>query len=133
MANGVWIPCHNTIREHWKTYALAKSLNLRAFGAVGIIMSLSVWACDTTEDGNIARFPPEAIARAVDWDGDPKALLGALEASELLDRDGENLFIHDFKDYAGKVIEGRKKARDKKRAQRQKQASESEHLPSIEE
>ena len=120
MPNGVWVPCYDSIREHYKTYSLANDLGITTYAAIGIVMSVSVWACDVAEDGNIGRHPNKAIARAVGWEGDPAELVDALVRSGFLDWDEETLTIHNYKDYNGRLVAQREKARERKRAQRER-------------
>ena len=103
-----WIEVHDTISGHRKTYRLASNLGIPQYSAVGILISLWTWALSNAEDGSLFGFPSNAIARACYWDGDPDALVDALTESGWIDEDSA---LHDWYDYAGRLIEFRKKER----------------------
>ena len=103
-----WIEVHDTISGHRKTYRLASNLQIPQYSAVGILVSLWTWALDNAEDGSLCEFPSNAIARACFWDGDPSVLVEALIESGWID---EDMSLHDWYDYAGRLIEFRKKER----------------------
>jgi hypothetical protein len=115
MANGPWISFYDSIREHPKTYKLAGYLNIESYAAVGIVTSLCSWASVNADTGNIGGHPPYAIARAVGWERDGKELIEAMIKSGHLEEKDDGLYIHDFWDYAGKLIERRRYDRARKR------------------
>jgi hypothetical protein len=70
---------------------------------------------DYAQDGDLARFDPLDIAIAADWAGDPEPLWDALRSSGFVDDDGR---LHDWHDYAGRLIERREKDKERQRAAR---------------
>jgi hypothetical protein len=86
---------------------LAEILGIENYAAVGLVMCLSTWAADYAQDGILSAFPPRAIAEAVGWRKSPQKLIDALIDSGYVDRNDEELSLHDFQDYAGKLHEKR--------------------------
>lgn len=118
-----WIQVNDTLREHRKTYALANALNIEDYAAVGLTVCLWTWALTNAETGNLSVFPPRAVARACGWQGDASALLDALVASGFLDADYR---IHDWDEYAGRLIEKRESSRERMRTQRRTQKEKTQ-------
>jgi hypothetical protein len=120
-----YIESHQEIEEHPKTKRLARSLGellppmpvevLRSV-AIGYLHRLWWWAISYAPEGDITKYGAAGIADGVGWPGDPDSFLAALMDSGWVDRDGE---LHDWGDYAGKLIERRRKEAARKREQRQ--------------
>jgi DnaD/phage-associated family protein len=106
-----WIELHETIKSHRKTYALMGELKVKKQAAIGILVMLWTWTLNAAEDGDLSAFPPRAIADAVEWQKSPEKLIEALVSSGWLDRDEEGVRIHDWYDYAGRLIERRAEKR----------------------
>lgn len=106
-----WIKVYHDLSDHPKTYALADALGMRQYSAVGIVVSLWIWALIHAPDGDLTRFPDSAIARACHWDKKPADLVAALAESGFLD--GRRL--HDWDEYAGAIIEAEQTRREKTR------------------
>jgi hypothetical protein len=87
---------------------------------MGILISLWLWAIDNAPDGKLEDISPRIIARAAQWSGDPELLIEVLKASEWLDecQTEDTLEIHDWDDYAGKLIEQRISERERSRKRR---------------
>jgi hypothetical protein len=88
-------------------------------------------AITNADDGNLEGMSERSIARAIGWEGDPGVLVKALQDSHYLD----GMQIHDWYDYAGKLLDARKKksamevarqkaVKDAKDARDQKKAGE---------
>lgn len=119
-----WIEVHDTLREHHKTYALAASLKLEQFAAVGLMVSLWTWAINHAQDGDLSKFPPAAIASACHWKKKPDALLSALIECEFVT---DTMQIHDWDVYAGKLIDRREANARRNREARARSASRVHH------
>jgi hypothetical protein len=111
-----WIELHQTLREHRKMFACADALNLSRVQMIGTLVSLWLWALDNAQNGSLAGVSDKTIARVCDFP-EKKAgkLVAALAEHGFLDYDGEHYFIHDWFDYAGKLMERREKDRSRKR------------------
>jgi hypothetical protein len=107
-----WIELHQSVRDHHKIMDLADSLRIEEAHAIGLCASLWLWAVDNAPDGKLPSSPRH-IARAAKWHADPSQLVVALTCCGLVDCVGDNpddadYFIHDWQDFAGKLIERRK-------------------------
>ena len=114
-----WIESHQELGRHPKTRRLARVLGITVPAAVGHLHFLWWWALDFAEDGNLARYESFDIADAASWDGDERLFVEALIDIGFLDEDGDALMLHDWHDYAGKLIERRNADRQRKRQERQ--------------
>lgn len=112
-----WIEVHDTLREHRKTYALASALRVSQPTAIGHLVSLWTWAINNAQDGDLSCFPADAIARACFWDKKPSLLIEALQECGFVTRD---MTIHDWDNYAGKLLEQREIQREQSRVRQQK-------------
>ena len=90
---------------HPKICLLAKDLSLPMCFARGIMESLWLVAGINFPRGDIGRWTDEEIAAAIDYPGDPSALINSLTARRLLDKvtDGR-LYIHDWHEHADSYI-----------------------------
>ena len=112
-----WIESHQAVGTHPKTKKLARLLDISLPAAVGHLHYLWWWALDFAPSGSLVKFDEFDIADAVLWDKDPKDLIKALVKSGYIDSgpNGE-LHIHDWGEYAGKLLEKRAKDRARKRS-----------------
>lgn len=106
-----WIKVHHDLSDHPKVYALADELKVEQYAAVGLVVSLWIWAIIHAPDGDLERFPDAAIARACHWHKPAAGLVKALQDSGFLD--GRR--IHDWDEYAGALIEAARQSREKAR------------------
>jgi hypothetical protein len=121
-----WIESHQTLRDHPKLMRLARLLDVPRTSAAGLLHFLWWWALDHAEDGDLTDFDALDLALAAGWEGDPDTFVKALEecgpgqrAGFLACTDGR-LVLHDWHDYAGKLVDRRVKDRERKKAQRKK-------------
>jgi DnaD/phage-associated family protein len=121
-----WIESHETLARHPKTRKLARLLGEGIPSAIGRLHLLWWWAMNYAQDGDLTRYEDEDIADAVMWDGDPSHVVDALCTAGFLDRTQDGLFIHDWYDYAGKLIERREKDAERKRQARSRKTSSDE-------
>lgn len=110
-----WIQVDETLRDHRKTCALADALDIDDYAAVGLMVCLWMWALTNAEDGDLDVFPPRVIARACCWPGSAVDLVKALKAAGFVDEDGR---IHDWAQYAGRLMDRRARNRERMRAVR---------------
>lgn len=113
-----WIELHQGLREHKKMFACAEWLKISQVEMIGTLVCLWLWALDNAENGSLKGISNRTVARVCGYN-EKKAdqLVNALCATGWLDRDNENdcLVIHDWYDYAGKLMEQRGKDRERKR------------------
>ncbi len=121
-----WIESNQEIGRHPKMKKLARLLSITWPEAVGYLHYLWWWALDFAQDGDLSKFEAGDIADAVLWQREPMELVDALTESGFLDRnDSGGLEIHDWFDYAGRLVEKREanKERMRKARAKAKQAS----------
>lgn len=109
-----WLEIHQTLPGHIKVKRAARMLGISRAQVIGHLVMLWTWALDQASDGELSSFAPAEIADEAGWDGDPDSLLGALVESRgasgygFLERDDRGTRIHDWTDYAGRLIERRR-------------------------
>jgi len=120
-----WIESHQELGRHPKTRRLARILGISLPAAVGHLHYLWWWALDFAEDGDLSGYDSYEIAEAAMWEGDPDEFVDALihcgpgGMAGFLDRTGDGgLVLHDWDEYAGRLIERRARDRERKRRER---------------
>ena len=113
-----WIELHQSIWTHKKTYLMAAELDLDEIYVAAHMVKLWTWALDNAQDGDLSGLPHKVIAYGAGWKGDPGKFVSAAIKSGWLDEEGATLFIHDWDDYAGKLMERRAAERDRSRRRR---------------
>lgn len=136
-----WIESHQALRSHPKTLKAARALGIRPVYLMGHLHALWHWALDLADDGNLSKFDSTDIALGADWDGDPDEFVDALVGCGFGDGPGflarnapyghpddgllGALVLHDWWDYAGKLVSRRIRDRERKAKAR----TESEGVP----
>lgn len=111
-----WIELHQGLREHKKVFACADLLGISRVTMVGTLTSIWLWALDNAQDGSLEGVSNRTIARICDWkENKADLLVGALVETGWLDQNENGLEIHDWMDYAGKLMDRREKDRERKR------------------
>ncbi|WP_050769604.1 hypothetical protein [Thermosinus carboxydivorans] len=103
-----WIELHQAIWTHRKTLLLAAELDLDETYAAAHMIRLWTWALDNAPTGELTGLPAKVIAYGAGWRDDPNTFVNAAIHAGWLDKDGDRLFIHDWQDYAGRLIEKRR-------------------------
>jgi hypothetical protein len=110
-----WIESHQELARHPKTRKLARKLDISIPAAVGHLHFVWWWAMDYAEDGDLSRYEAADVAEAAMWEGDPDQFIIALTEAGFLEDDGT---IHDWWEYAGRLIDTRRKDAERKRRSR---------------
>jgi len=115
-----WIESNQEIGRHPKTKKLARLLDISPVAAVGHLHYLWWWALDFAQDGNIGKYDEFDIAEACLWEGDHQGFVDALIQAGFVDKTESGLLIHDWFDYAGRLIIQKdiKKEKNKERVKR---------------
>ena len=111
-----WFECHQTMARHPKTLRLARLLKVDRRYAVGLLVDLFSWGLDVAgSDGTLPGVCAEDIAAALDIPGKKgETAVAALREVRFLELEGDTWKIHDWTEYAGKLIEKRAKDRARK-------------------
>lgn len=109
-----WIQVYSNLAEHPKIYALVDRLGLRRnYEAVGIVVSLWLWAAKNAPNGDLSGFPERAIAAAIGVNGKKEKVLckALVETGWLDEKSSGGFLIHDWDEYAELLIAFEKKQR----------------------
>ncbi|MEM0138550.1 MAG: hypothetical protein QW100_02330, partial [Thermoplasmatales archaeon] len=110
-----WIRSEKSLGDHPKTKRAAKMLSVSMAAVVGHMHYLWWWAMEYAPDGHLGRFGRDEIADAARWDGDPDEFVEVLlrcgpgGSVGFLEDGGDGIRIHDWADYAEKLIQQREK------------------------
>lgn len=125
-----WIESHQEIAHHPKTKRLAKRLGVSIPTAIGHLHLLWWWALDYAQDGNLTDYSEVEIAEAAGWEGDPSEFVDGLlhcgvngSFGFLEPDDRAALHIHDWQDYAGRLVQRRQAAIERTRMWRVQKAN----------
>ena len=113
-----FIESHQSLLTHRKTGRLMRALSISRLEAVGLLHALWWWSLDNAPEGVLAGIDVEDVAEGACWDREPQQLLDALVHAGFMDATDEGLLLHDWMDYAGRLIEKRKSDAARKRAAR---------------
>ena len=100
-----WIESHQTLGNHPKLLRFARMLSVSEVEAVGHLHYLWWWCLDYAQDGDLSRYEAPELAAAAHWVGNPDDFTAALRRAGFIDEAGA---LHDWDDYAGKLIEQRR-------------------------
>ncbi len=121
----MWIEVHEELPQHRKTYALADALGITNAHAVGLLVSFWTWAIRNAMDGDVTRFPERAISAAAGWQTKKGVLLiESMISCGWIDEEENRRMIHDWYEYAGRMIEQtetrRMQSRERQKKRREK-------------
>ena len=108
-----WIEVHQSLVHHRKTIRLAKELGTHSHRAIGLLVGLWCWALDNAPDGDLSHITPDEIAQAVEWHRNGEVVMRALKTAGFVDPNG---MLHDWDEYAGRLMDRRKADAERKRA-----------------
>lgn len=120
-----WFEAHDTLPTHPKTLRLARLIKTgkdaatAKFEAIGVLYCLFTWALTAADrDGKLPGVTEEDIAAAVGWNKRMDLTAALVEAGFLEITDGGEYAIHDWRDYAGKLMDQRAANRERQRRYR---------------
>lgn len=114
-----WIESNQELGRHPKTKKFARLLAISLPEAVGYLHYLWWWALDFAQNGNLSKYDAADIADAILWEREPSVLMDALADAGFVDRDDNGeLIIHDWQDYAGRLLDKRRSDADRKKQAR---------------
>ena len=99
-----WQKTDPTLRSHPTFLDLVAELDSTPILVDGLLSGLWRMAFTDAPDGDISRFKPRALARAVGWMGDCDVMLHALTDTGFLCEDDGRLVIHDWADWGGALF-----------------------------
>lgn len=111
-----------------KLRRLARALRIHRAQAIGHLHFLWWWALDNAPTGDLSALAPAEIAEVAEWTGDAEAFVQTLKDCGWIDPDGR---MHDWDDYAGRLVADRNADRDRKRLARQAKRTPNGHPPDV--
>jgi len=72
-------------------------------------------ALNYASDGSLSALNDEEIAILAGWDGEAAVFVGALHRADFIDKVDDGYIIHDWGDYAGRLVDGRERKREQDR------------------
>lgn len=129
-----WLEVHQSLLTHRKTMELADILEIPPIYAAAHVIALWSWSLDNAPDGAL-HVRASIIARACQWQNDTDVIVSALVNSGFLDMSSDGtLTIHDWDDYAGRLVDKRRaNAQRMREARKKERASNKEesatHVP----
>lgn len=113
-----WIESHQSLARHPKVFRLARLLKISKAQALGHLHLLWWWTLDYSPTGELSAYTSYDLGLAADWTGDAVAFMEALVSTGWLDKDGDKVYVHDWYDYAGRLVQERERDRERKRKAR---------------
>lgn len=114
-----WIEVHQNLSGHRKTRKMAKLLNEKRVHVVGYLVTLWSWALDNAPNGRIDNIGSDVLADAAEYEGNPDEFLEALIDVCFVDRrEDSTLWLHDWEEYTGRLIQKRAKNAERMREAR---------------
>ena len=107
-----WIESHQRLARHPKVDRLAAALRVSKAAVIGHLHLLWWWTLEFASDGDLAGFDEAEIAGAAEWEGAAGHFVASLRQAGWLDADGR---VHDWRDYAGRLLDSRAQARERMR------------------
>lgn len=111
-----WIESHQSLGSHIKLKRLARELNIHRAQAIGHLHLLWWWSLDNAPSGNLSALSTVELAEVSEWPGNVDKYAAALKACGWIDSNG---CIHDWWEYAGKLVSQRNKDKERKRKERE--------------
>jgi DnaD/phage-associated family protein len=112
-----WIESHQSLATHRKLLTAASMLHCDKYKLMGHLHALWYWALDNAEDGDLSSVDDGVIAIASGWPLRRSAeFVGVLTTVCFIDPNPRRL--HDWGDYAGKLVDRRKRNRERMRGAR---------------
>lgn len=76
------------------------------------------WALEYAQEGDLIKYDAHDVADAAMWEGEADVFLAAMVDAGFITLDDGVYYIHDWMDYAGRLIERRQKDAERKRKYR---------------
>lgn len=116
-----WMESHQELGRHPKLYKLARLLGINKWEAIGHLQCLWWWALDFAQTGSLDKYDVDDIVIAAEWEDKDKKdkFIPAMIEAGFIDKDEKGvLWLHDWMDYAGKLIAKRIEDKLRKRQER---------------
>lgn len=115
-----WIELHQNMPGHRRTRRIKTILGIDTPTAVGHMCLLWLWALDNAEDGSIGGMLNQEIADVCEYKGDADKFVDALVEAGYIIRTGDDMILHDWADYCGRLMDKREQNRLRQQRYRDK-------------
>lgn len=119
-----WLKIDQTLRDNRKICNAAEDLKIEPAHMAGMMVLFWLWAIDNAPSGSLAELTDGTIARGAMYGGDPKTFIEVLVKRGLLNENEEGLQIHDWEEYAGNLLDKRRKDARRKAVERASKKAE---------
>ncbi len=109
-----WIESHQSLATHRKTKAFARLLHINIPQAICHLHLVWWWCLDNAPDGDLTNIDCEDLADAASWHKDASKFYTSLVESGFVDHEMNTL--HDWWDYAGKLVKQRAITKEQRRS-----------------
>lgn len=115
-----WIESHQSLSRHRKTIRLVAILKCDRHKVIGHLHELWWWALDNaTIDGELTGLTAEEIAHGAEWPlKDAERFIDALVTAGFLERRADGFVLHDWYEFAGKLLAKRASNKERMRVAR---------------
>ena len=123
-----WFKMHQELARHPKLKRFARGLGISEPTAIGHLFLLWSWAMDYAQDGDLSQIDDDDIADAMQWGGEPAAMIEALLSCGMreygfLERDNHgHLILHNWYEHCGVRFKQRAQGAERIRRHREKQS-----------
>lgn len=107
-----WVESHQEVGRHPKTLKAAKRLGISVPQMVGHLHLMWHWALDYADTGDLDGFDADDLALGAMWEGDSDEFVAVLRDVGFLD----GWVLHDWMDYAGRLVRERERKRTERAA-----------------
>lgn len=97
---------YRTLTTWWRHRKTKTLIRLLGFEGPFRLHALWSYATEMRPDGRLTGLTPRDIADECDWSGDPETLISALIEARWIDRDGDTLVLHDWREHNAYVVHG---------------------------
>lgn len=126
-----WIESHQSLGTHRKLLKLRTLLKISDAQAVGHLHYLWWWCLDNAMNGDLGSLCNEIIAEAAHWRIDSDSFVSAMIESGFLEINEGKLCVHDWKTFTDKLVEGRRKAKERMQARRERERTLRERSANV--
>lgn len=128
-----WIEVHQALPTHRKLLDLAEALQVKPVVALGHLVSFWLWALDNAPDGNITAISKKTMAFAAQFPKSADGFFQGMLSSRWFDDAEGCITIHDWDDYAGRLVlkraDNKERMRQTRTAQVQRTNNARAQLP----
>lgn len=108
---------------------MADELDIEVCSAIGLMISLWSWSLDNTPNGALENLSYKTLARSAGYSGDADSFVECLINVGFIDKKkGGALYLHDWEEYAGDLLESRRKNAERQKKFREKSKNGNDNV-----